>query len=322
MVKPIVVVGSTNLDLVVAAPRNPHAGETLRGTRFDIFTGGKGANQAVAVARLGHPVGMIGKLGRDVFSAQMLNDLQAAGVNTQGIGTINGHSGVALIVTEDSGQNSIIIVPGANDHLVPEDLEEHRAVIETAAVILTQMEIPLATTEALLDLASSCGVPVILDPTPARHLPAPALHKVTWITPNETEAQLLSHSTCSPTSEAGLRELCDHFMSLGPRNVLLKLGERGAYIATQEGLRAFIPAYFVQAIDTTAAGDAFNGAFAVALARGSAAADAALFATAVAAISVTRRGALPSLPSQPDVERFLAEQAATGISNDRQEYAL
>lgn len=316
ILKHIVVVGSTNLDLVVSAARHPNIGETLLGTRFDIFTGGKGANQAVAVARLGHPVHMIGKLGSDVFSAQMLEDLRTAGVSIQEIGMVPGHSGIALVITADSGQNSIIIIPGANDCLLPQDVEENKALIGSAGVILTQMETPLTTTEALVDMASSSGVPLILDPTPARHLPAQLMHKVAWITPNETEAQLLANNANSPTSELELRELAEYFMGLGPKNVLLKLGERGAYIATREGLRASIPAYPVQAADTTAAGDAFNGAFAVALARGSCPIDAARFASAVAAISVTRRGALPSMPTQADVDSFLAEQAAR-LSADR-----
>jgi ribokinase len=321
-VKHIVVVGSTNLDLVVSAMRNPNVGETLLGTRFDIFTGGKGANQAVAAARLGHPVYMIGKLGSDVFSAQMLEDLRVAGVSTDQIGMVPGHSGVALIITADSGQNSIIIVPGANDQLLPQDVEENRSLIENAGVILTQLETPLTTTEALVNIAWSSGAPLILDPTPARHLPPHLLRKVAWITPNETEAQLLARSTSSPSSELELRQLAEYFMSLGPQNVLLKLGERGAYLATREGLRASIPAYAVRVADTTAAGDAFNGAFAVALARGSSPIDAAYFASAVAAISVTRRGALPSMPAQADVDSFLAEQAgglAPALSKDRQE---
>jgi ribokinase len=283
MAKHIVVVGSTNLDLVVSATRNPNIGETLLGSCFEIFTGGKGANQAVAVARLGHPVYMIGKLGSDVFSAKMLEDLRSAGVGIQGIGTVPGHSGVALIITADSGQNSIIIVPGANDLLFPQDVEENEALIENAGVVLTQMETPLTTAEALVDIASTHRVPLILDPTPARHLPTRTLRKVAWITPNETEAQLLSGSTSSPASEPELRELAEYFINLGPQNVLLKLGERGAYIATREGLRASIPAYPVRV-----------------------------------AISVTRRGALPSMPMRADVDSFLAKQAA-GLSKDRQE---
>ncbi len=283
--KDIVVVGSVNLDLVVSAARAPEAGETLLGTQFATFPGGKGANQAVAVARLGHPVRMVGKLGSDLFSAQLMEALEAAGVNTEAVGKTPGHSGVAFIVTVESGENSIIVVPGANSLLLSEDMEENRRVIGNAGMVLTQMETPLATAEALAEIAFSSGVPLMLDPTPACYLPAELLRKVAWITPNESEAQLLAGSTSSPTSEPELRELAEYFLGLGPENVLLKLGERGAYVATGDGIRALIPAYTVRAVDTTAAGDAFNGAFAVALVRGHSALEAAHFASAVAAIS-------------------------------------
>lgn len=310
MTKHIVVVGSINLDLVVSAARHPSAGETLQGSGFGVFTGGKGANQAAAAARLGHQVYMIGKIGSDAFASQLLEELETAGVDTHGIEKIAGPSGVALIITVNSGENSIIIVPGANNRLSPQDIQVSQALIQSAGVVLTQLETPLETTEALAELTLIHGVPLVLDPAPARHLPDSVLRKVTWITPNETEAQLLAGSTASPSSEIELRELAEHFMSLGPQNVLLKLGERGVYIATRDGLRALVPAYPVRAVDTTAAGDAFNGAFAVALARGSLPADAAHFASAVSAISVTRRGALPSMPVQADVDAFLAKQSA------------
>ena len=310
MTKHIVVVGSINLDLVVSAARHPSIGETLQGTGFEVFTGGKGANQAVAAARLGHQVYMIGKIGSDAFAAQLLEELETAGVGTHAIEKIAGPSGVALVITLESGQNSIIIIPGANNGLSPQDIQKNQALIQSAGVVLTQLETPLEATEALAELTSSHGVQLILDPAPARDLPAGLLRKVTWITPNETEAQRLAGSTSSPSSEIELRELAEHFMSLGPQNVLLKLGDRGVYLATRDGLRASVPAYQVQAVDTTAAGDAFNGAFAVALARGSLPADAVFFASAVAAIAVTRRGAFPSMPTQADVDAFLAEQTA------------
>lgn len=306
--KDIVVVGSINLDLAVSVARNPDAGETLLGTAFETSTGGKGANQAAAAAKLGHRVHMIGKLGDDIFAARLLEELEAAGVHSHSVTRIAGPSGVALIVGTDSGQNSIIVVPGANHKLLPGDIEQHRTLIEHAGIVLTQLEIPLETTEALAKLTASQGMPLILDPAPARLLPPEILRNVAWITPNETEAQWLTGSTGLPVSECEMQEMAECFLSMGPRNVLLKLGQRGAYLATEDGLRTFIPAYPVAAIDTTGAGDAFNGAFAVALLRGSRAADAARFATAAAAISVTRRGALPSMPTQVEVT-FLAEQS-------------
>lgn len=309
MTKSILVVGSINVDLTVAASRHPRPGETILGTDFGIFTGGKGANQAAAAARLGHTVHMIGKVGDDSFGATLLEELSSAGVRTHAITTTRGPSGVALIIATHSGENSIIVAPGANNALSPRDLERFSVLIRSAGVVLTQLEIPLETVEALAGMTTRHGVPLVLDPAPARSLPSDLLARVDWITPNESEAQILTGSTVSPSSPSELRELSEYFMSLGPKNILLKLGERGAYLATQDGTRALIPPYSVTAVDTTAAGDAFNGAFAVALARGSSPADAAGWASAVAAISVTRRGALPSLPGQEEVVAFLAEQS-------------
>jgi ribokinase len=309
MSKSIVVVGSINLDLTVFASRNPSAGETILGTGFNVFTGGKGANQAVAAARLDCPVQMIGKLGNDAFADQLLQDLKAAGVDTRAITRTSGPSGVALIITTNSGENRIIVTPGANNDLSPDDIERNCALIQNADIVLTQLEIPLETIEALAKLTSRHNVRLILDPAPARELPVELLRKTDWITPNEGEALFFTRSSSPPVSEVEMREVSEYFLGLGPQNVLLKLGERGAYMATHDGTRTFIPAFPVRAIDTTAAGDAFNGAFAVALVRGSLPADAARFASAVAAISVTRHGALPSMPTQSEVNFFLEEQS-------------
>jgi ribokinase len=216
-----------------------------------------------------------------------------------------------MIAIQPRGENSIIVAPGANDLLRPEDLETNLELIRHACMVLTQLEIPLPTVEYLAEICAREQVPLVLDPAPARHLPNQTLRKMSWITPNETEARQLHGSQGEAKSEAERRELSERLMSLGPQNVLLKLGEHGVYLATGDGLRAAIPAYDVRATDTTAAGDAFNGAFAVALARGNSPLDAAQFATAAAAISVTRRGALPSMPSQADVDSFLARQPGT-----------
>jgi ribokinase len=309
MSKSIVVVGSINLDLAVFASRNPSAGETILGARFDLFTGGKGANQAVAAAKLDHPVQMIGKLGNDAFADQLLQDLKGAGVDTRAITRTSGPSGVALIITTNSGENRIIVAPGANNDLSPDDIERNGPLIQNADIVLTQLEIPLETIEALAKLTSRHNVRLVLDPAPARELPPELLRKTDWITPNEGESQFFTGNKTPPVSEAEMREVSEYFLGLGLRNVLLKLGERGAYMATQDGTRTFIPAFPVRATDTTAAGDAFNGAFAVALVRGSLPADAARFASAVAAISVTRHGALPSMPTQGEVDSFLTEQS-------------
>lgn len=306
MIKPIAVVGSINLDLAISAPHMPRPGETLLGTGFGVFTGGKGANQAAAAARLGYPTFMTGRVGNDPYAETLLAELRCAGVGTDNVLRAHGPSGVAVIVSAASGENSIIVAPGANDALLPGELESSAALIRGAAAVLTQLEIPLETVEALARMTASAGVPLILDPAPARPLSPELLASVDWITPNETEALLLTGATSSPSSMKQIRELAEHFLSIGPRNILLKLGERGAYLATSDGMRMMIPAYAVTAIDTTAAGDAFNAGFAVALARGSCPAEAAQFASAVGALSVTRRGALPSLPTQDEVDAFLA----------------
>jgi ribokinase len=186
------------------------------------------------------------------------------------------------------------------------DLDANLELIRNASLVLTQLESPIPTLESLAELCEREKVPLMLDPAPACHLSADVLRRVTWITPNETEAQYLAGTHESPSSEAEWRELAEKLQAMGPKNVLLKLGEQGAYLATQDGARVAVPAYPVNAVDTTAAGDAFNGAFAVALARGNDALKAAQFATAASAISVTRHGAQPSMPTQAEVEAFLA----------------
>lgn len=309
MTKPIVVIGSINLDLTVRSPRIPRPGETILGTDFGMFTGGKGANQAAAAARLGHPTFLIACLGEDSFAHTLLNDLKSSGVRTDAVSQVHTHSGVALIVADQAGENSIVVAPGANHSLTPSHLERCSPIIAGAAAVLTQLEIPLQTTEALAALTARLGVPLILDPAPAGPLSPQTLAGADWLTPNETEAQMLAGGTISLATEEGLRKAADYFLTLGPRNILFKLGERGAFLATQDGTRVLIPGYPVKAVDTTGAGDAFNGGFAVALARGLSPVEAANFASAVAAISVTRPGALPSLPTQSEVAAFVAEHA-------------
>jgi ribokinase len=311
MSKPIVVVGSVNLDLSVRSPRIPGPGETILGSGFGIFTGGKGANQAAAAARLGHPTFLVACLGDDPFAATLLADLHAAGVSTEAVMRVQNHSGVALIVAAESGENSIIVAPGANQSVSPDHLERFSYLIAGAAVVLTQLEIPPETIEALAAMTARLGVPLILDPAPARPLSPQTLANTDWLTPNESEAQLLIGGKVSRFTEPELRDVADHFLTLGPRNLLLKLGERGVYLATREGDRLLIPAYPVTAVDTTGAGDAFNGGFAVSLTQGASPLEAARFASAVAAISVTRHGALPSLPSRNEVAAFVAEHSGT-----------
>jgi len=307
MAKRIVVVGSINLDLVGAANRIPIAGETVAGLSFQTFPGGKGANQAVAAARLGGSVSLLGKLGTDAFGAQLRESLEESKVNTDGIEVVPGSSGVALITTDPKGVNAITVIAGANAHLSPADLDTHIGLIRSAGILLTQLEIPLETVEYLAAIAIRERIPLVLDPAPARPLPASLLKRVDWLTPNETEACFLLGCAAGELSKDALDDAANALLALGSRNVILKLGKRGCYVALLDGTRHLLPAYSVHAIDTTAAGDAFNGAFAVALLNGQDPLSSASWASAVAAISVTRPGAQPSMPNPLEVDRFLED---------------
>jgi len=314
--KPIIVVGSINLDLVARADHLPQPGETVIGTSFNTFHGGKGANQAVAVARLGYPVSMIGNIGNDGFGPQLLEAMRDAGVDTTFVSTVPGSSGVALITTGRHGENSIVVVPGANGLLTPQLVEKASAALQGAGFLLAQLEIPLETVEYLAMFAARHGVPLMLDPAPARELPAALLRNVTWITPNETEAAALLKAKINTEDDAAIFAAVDQLSALGAENVLLKLGPRGCAIADgrQPKQPVRIPAFQVTAVDTTAAGDAFNAAFAVGLLRGHTAMQSAVFASAVAAVSVTRAGAQPSFPTAIEVVEFLQRHPTVGLA--------
>lgn len=309
--KPIVVVGSINQDLVVVADRIPSVGETIIGSDFQIHPGGKGANQAVAVARLGYPVHMIGRLGNDAIGAEMRAHLEQAGVNTVAVATSEGASGVALITVSAAGENRIVVAPGANAKLTPQDLEANRGLIQRAGIVLAQLEIPLETVERLAELCDRVNVPLILDPAPARDLPTKVLECTTWFTPNESEAAFYAGSTNDESRPPNVIEIARILMDKGCRGVLLKMGARGAYLATPQAAGQSVPAFTVKAVDSTAAGDAFNGAFAVGLMLRKSPRDSAAFAAAVAAISVTRTGAQPSMPAMAEVETFLQTRPNT-----------
>ncbi len=309
MRKLIVVVGSINLDLVGNAERVPLPGETLTGRSFSTFPGGKGANQAVGVARLGYPVSMVGKVGDDSFGSALRGALRKAGVNVKAVGTVRGSSGVALINIGDDGQNNIVVVPGANEKLLPKDITRASAVLRTAEMFLTQLEIPLITMETLAVFAHKNKIPLMLDPAPARELPKGLLQCATWITPNESETRILCGlSANEPVTPATAARCAELLLERGPKNVLIKMGSQGVFLATGGGTREMIPAFAVKAVDSTAAGDAFNAGFAVSLLSGAAPVQAARYASAVAAISVTRVGAQPSMPTAREVERFLNSQ--------------
>jgi ribokinase len=309
MQKPIVVVGSINLDLVVGADRIPQIGETIIGNSFNTFYGGKGANQAVAVGKLGYPVAMVGNVGNDSFGTQLRNGLKDSGVDTAFVNTVEGASGVALITTGLRGENNIVVVPGANGKLTPQLLEKATAILERAGFLLAQLEVPLETVEYLAQFAERHGIPFMLDPAPARELSEKLLHRVSWLTPNETETQLLIKDG-KENSDQDDDAMAERLLDCGVKNVLLKLGSRGCLIAQGTLAKERVSAFSVNAVDTTAAGDAFNAGFAVGLMRGFTVSRSATFASSVAAISVTRPGAQSSMPSGEEVDRFLEAHPA------------
>jgi len=307
--KPIVVVGSINLDLVAVADRIPVIGETVFGTDFQIHPGGKGANQAVSVSRLGYPVQMIGRLGDDAFGVQLRKHLVISGVDIAGIATSEGPSGVAVIEVSAKGENSIVVAQGANAKLTPEDIDHNLPIIREAGLVLTQLEIPLETVEHLSSVCARQGVPLVFDPAPARDLPARIFSKIAWFTPNETEAAFYAVNG-HLEREGNPSEIAAALLAKGCRGVVLKMGSRGLCFATRDQPPELLPAFPVKAVDTTAAGDCFNGAFAVGLMSGKNARDSSIFAAGAAAISVTRAGAQPSMPSMAELQSFINEYGA------------
>jgi ribokinase len=300
--KRLLVVGSINIDLVACASRLPAPGETILGSSFDVFNGGKGANQAVAIAKLGAPVEMIGSLGTDLFTERLLSGLKHAGVDTHAVQMVAGPCGVAHISRADNGENSIIVVSGANRLVSAAYIDANAEAVQQAKMILVQLETPLEAVLRLAELASEARTPLMLDPAPAMPLPEILLNHTTWLTPNETEAQiLLGRVNIEPAAAA------ERLLAMGVRNVALKLGSQGVFVAGRDCTAQLVPAFPVKVVDTTAAGDCFNAAFAVALTRGKPPALAARYAAAAAAISVTRAGAQPSLPSAVEVETFLSQ---------------
>jgi ribokinase len=307
--RPIVIVGSINTDLVAVTKRIPVVGETVIASDFQIHPGGKGANQAVAVARLGYPVRLIGRLGNDAFGADLRTHLEKAGVEISGVSTSDGASGVAVIVVSGKGDNSIVLAPGANSKVTPEDIDANISILRSAGMVLAQLEIPLETIEYLARICAREDVPLILDPAPARDLPPGIFKDIAWFTPNQTEAAFYlgnKHSESNPSTPA---EMAKMFLSNGCRGVVLKMGAHGTYLGSRGGIGSLISAFSVNAIDTTAAGDAFNAGFATALMLGKSPLDSAVFASAVAAISVTRTGAQPSMPSMAEVEEFMKNES-------------
>jgi ribokinase len=308
MNRPIVVVGSANLDLVCTASKLPSPGETVWGDSFDTFHGGKGANQAVAAGRLGSDVRMVAKVGDDDFGKALRHGLLAASVNVDDVSTAYGtRSGVALISVDAKGQNSIIVIPGANGELRPEDLDRCLPRLQSAGMILAQLEIPMDTVEYLGYIAHRAGVPLMLDPAPARAIPHHILRCVTYLTPNDTETAVLCGFDADELTLATAAEAAEMLLNAGTANVIIKMSSRGAFVAGADGLRKMVPALKVPVVDSTAAGDAFNGGLASALMRDMALEPAVRFASAVAAASVMHTGAQSAMPSAQAVAELLRQ---------------
>lgn len=299
----ILVVGSLNMDLVVRSPRLPEPGETILGSDFQTFPGGKGANQAVAAARLGARVRMIGRVGDDSFGRELLETVARDGVDNAWLLTDAGAAtGVALITVDAHGQNTIVVASGANAHLTPEDISAAEACFRDSAVLLLQLESPLPVVDRAIDLARRHGLQVVLNPAPAQALEIDFLSRVDYLVPNQVELALLAGTDSVPEAARLLG-------SRGVRRLIVTLGSQGVLVF-EEGREYRLPAYRVPVVDATAAGDAFVGAFAVALTEGHATPTAAAWGAAAGALSVTRAGAQPSLPTRAEFDRFLAERRA------------
>ena len=308
----LVVVGSLNMDFVVLTEHLPAPGETILGRDFQMLPGGKGANQACAAGKIGGAnvqVRMIGRVGYDVFGDHLKASLASAGVDVSAVhATKSAATGVALIEVDSSGQNSIVVASGANLALAAADVEAMRAVLRGARFVLFQLESPLDTVAAALALARAEGARTVLDPAPARPLSADLLAAVDILTPNETEAQILLGLPPGRVDAGDAPSMGRRLRERGPAAVVVKLGDRGCCYVGPEG-ELFSPAFAVTAVDATAAGDTFNAALAVALAENEPIPAALRFANAAAALSVTRVGAQPSVPSRAEVDQFLAEHS-------------
>ena len=310
----IFVVGSANMDIVLQVPRFPHAGETLAGSELDLFPGGKGANQACAAARLGGDVRFVGCLGSDIFGTQLLESLREAGVDISRVRTLSQATGCASIYVAPNGQNSIVISPGANAGVTFEHVSDALGDLNSSDIVLLQLEIPFETVRLTLEKTRSAGATSIFDPAPARKLDRGVLQLVSLLTPNQTETGILleRENVEDEQEDCDLIQLASDTLNLGPASVIFKLGEAGCAICSDRAATR-VGAYPVKAVDTTGAGDVFNGALAVALAEGRSMPAAARFANAAAALSVTRPGAQASIPSRDEVDKFVETNPAVEV---------
>ena len=299
----VTVVGSYNTDLVVRSPRMPEKGETILGGPFFSGPGGKGANQAVAAARLGAEVRMVVKLGKDQFGDLAVVNLQKEEISLDYVfRTDESHTGVAFIIVDDTGENLIVVASGTNNLLTPADIDQARRAIVDADVVLFQLESPIETVQYAVKLAHEASVTILLNPAPGRSLDSDILSMVDILTPNQTEAEIITGLPISSSKQA--KAAAEALLTCGVNIAILTLGADGALLATREGMQV-IPAYQVKVVDTTGAGDAFNGALAVAVAEGRSLVDAVTFANAAAALQVTKVGTAPAMPTRNEVEVFV-----------------
>ena len=304
----VVVVGSANTDLVIRAPNIPAPGQTVLGSDFLKANGGKGANQAVAAARLGAHVTFVGRVGADQFGRDAIDSYAEAGIDTRYIAIDSDTStGVGLIVVDEAGENAIVVASGANGRLDPVDVSRAARAIRLGDILLLQLETPLASTERALQLARENKTPVILNPAPAGDVPAELLRRIDVLTPNEHEVTALAAHLGTTTDD--VEEAAAALLATGVGTIVVTLGPAGTMIVDSDGSRT-LDAPRVEAVDTTGAGDAFNGALAVELAEGRELDEAVAAAQRVAAVSVTRPGAQPSLPTREEVESLLADEEA------------
>lgn len=317
----ILVVGSSNTDMVIKLDRLPAPGETILGGQFVTAAGGKGANQAVSAARAGGKVTFIARVGHDVFGAQALAGFKKEGINVEYVTKDNNEpSGVALIFVATDGENSIAVAGGANGRLSPAAVQKARRAFARADIVLMQLETPLATVQEAARLAASVGIPIILNPAPARALPQALLKLISILTPNETEAEILTGLRVRDQNSAA--RAAERLLARGVQTVIVTLGAQGALLATK-GLKRLVPGVRAQAVDCTAAGDVFNGALAVALGEGRTLLESVRFANAAAAISVTRLGAQPSAPHRAEIDRlFFFQTTDSTVASPRRSRAL
>ena len=299
----ILVIGSFMMDLVAKTPRAPIEGETIKGISFSQFTGGKGANQAVAAAKLGANVVMLGKLGKDSFAESHINSLKEYNVEHSYVMTEeNDSTGVGFITLEANGKNRIIIIPGANLKVTPEDIEKHEELIKECSTLILQMEIPIESIYKSIDIAYKYNKNIIFNPAPYAEFDKSYLSKLTYIVLNEIEARDCTGIEISDKDNA--KKAAEKLLNLGCRNVLITMGEKGVYFLNGEE-EHFLKSLKVEVVDTTAAGDEFIGSFAYALTRGWSISNAIKFANASAALSVTKMGSQPSLPYFHEVKAFI-----------------